>query len=283
MRHIHSALSNTGCLFAVTALSALLFGSAESAVAAPIVWQKDLAQTVNTSTTTNKPMLVKIGAAWCGYCKKMDRVAFADPKVIDHVNDCFVPVSLDADHNKRLVRELAVESLPTTLIVSPQMKVLARLTGYKTANQLVTEIGKICSPKPQQQIKPAAAKVTEPTLGFDAVCLVSLLDDRKLAAAKPAITSTVRGVTIGFASAEHKQKFDANPMHYWPMMDGVCLVTYGDGAKVSTGKAEFGLHYKDRVWLFSGETEQQKFIDNPDHYIRMVETLRAAMNAQSRR
>lgn len=283
MRHLHSAQINTRRVLTAATLSVLLIDSARTAGAAPIAWQKDMATAVSTSTATNKPMLVKIGAAWCGYCKKMDREAFANPKVIDHVNGCFVAVSLDADRNKRLVRELAVGSLPTTLIVSPKMKVLARLTGYKTANQLVTEIAKVCTPKQQPEITPAAAKVAQPTLAFESVCLVSLLDDRKLAVAKLSITSTVRGLTIGFASAQHKQKFDADPDRYWPMMDGVCMVTYDTNAKVTTGKAKFGMHYKNRVWLFSGQAEQQKFIDNPARYTQLVEALRASMNAQSRR
>ncbi len=278
MNRLHNVLTDVRLW--LLALAAI-FASADPADAA-ISWEKDFSRAAATAASSKKPMLIKVGASWCGYCKKMDRVAFADPKVIGRVKSCFIPVSLDADRDQRFVRQMAVRSLPTTLIVSPDMKVLARLSGYKSAGQLVTEIEKVCS-KPKVPIQPAAAKVAQTVSAFKGMCLVSLLDDRKLAKGNPAITSTVAGQTVAFASAEHKRKFDANPTRYWPVMDGVCLVTFGTNSKVAVGEVKYGLHYKNRVWLFSGADQQKKFIENPEQYTRVVQSLRTQLSSQSQR
>ena len=50
--------------------------------------------------TTGKHVFIHITAAWCGWCKKMEKEAFADPKVINYINEYFVPVRIWGDSDK---------------------------------------------------------------------------------------------------------------------------------------------------------------------------------------
>ena len=89
-------------------------------------------------------MLVKIGADWCGYCKRMARETFVDSRIVRHVNECFIPVTLDAERNADLARRMGAEALPTTVIVTPDTRIVQRITGFRTAEQLGSDLTRYC-------------------------------------------------------------------------------------------------------------------------------------------
>jgi len=124
------------------ALGLVLFG--ESASAEPIVWQTDFRQAARQSQQQKKPLLIKVGASWCHYCVKMKRETFQDAHISDHVNACFIPLSVDADQNRELVRALNVRAFPTTLVVSPDMKIVKRIRGYQSVRQFDSHLEHVC-------------------------------------------------------------------------------------------------------------------------------------------
>lgn len=124
------------------ALGLVLFG--QSATAEPIVWQTDFRQATRQSQQQKKPLLIKVGATWCHYCVKMKRETFQDAHIADHVNACFIPLSVDADQNRELVRALNVRAFPTTLVVSPDMKIVKRIRGYQSVRQFDSHLERIC-------------------------------------------------------------------------------------------------------------------------------------------
>jgi len=60
--------------------------------------------------TAKKQTLIDFSTAWCGYCKKMDKETFTDPRVIKFVNDNFVAIRVDGDSK----REFSVDGFTTT-------------------------------------------------------------------------------------------------------------------------------------------------------------------------
>jgi thioredoxin-like negative regulator of GroEL len=124
---------------------------AGAAHAAPIAWQKDIRSALRMSAEEDKPLMVMVGAGWCGYCHKMLQQTFPDPALALRVNGQFVPVLLDADEQAELVQKLRVNAMPTVLVISPERKIIGRFAGFQSAGQLAARLA------PFQRARPAAA------------------------------------------------------------------------------------------------------------------------------
>jgi thiol-disulfide isomerase/thioredoxin len=127
-------LSKSAVLIAGVAAIAV-FG-ASRAQAGPIAWRRDLRRACREAAQCRRPLLVVVGARWCGPCRKMHAETFPNPAVVARVNSQFVPVLLDADAQTNDVKQLGVEAFPTVLVVSPEQKIIGRLTGFQSAAQL---------------------------------------------------------------------------------------------------------------------------------------------------
>ncbi len=243
--------------------------------AGEVKWNKDLRQAAAQASQEKKPLLVMVSAPWCGYCQKMLKTTFRDEKLIGHLDQCFVPVYLDADEHPELVEELQVEGLPTTLIISPEMKVILRLSGYQSAGQLNGQIVKVCNhaatPTKAKSVpvRPASIRPEVSTI-FDGTCLVSLRDDGKLVKGRGEFSSVYKDTVVVFASAEHKQRFDAQPELYWPIADGICLVSHHKEQTRRTGAPVLAMIYADRVWFFADKSHQDEFVKDPKSYLRLA-------------
>lgn len=268
-----NTISATRLSLLFTGLSLLSINTSLSA--AEVQWKKDLKQAATQAAQEKKPMLVMVSASWCGYCQQMLKTTFRDEKVAGHLNQCFVPVYLDADQHPELVEQLEVEGLPTTLIISPEMKILERHSGYQSAGELNGQIVKVCNhttPAPPAKGIPARAASVRPapTTMFDGTCLVSLRDDGKLVKGRGEFSSQYKNATVTFASAEHKRRFDAQPELYWPVADGLCLVSHHKERTQRAGAPVLAMIYADRVWFFADKSHQDEFVKDPKSYLRIA-------------
>ena len=93
-------------------------------------WSHDLKSAHAISVRTNRPMMVVFGADWCGFCKKMERTTFQDPQMVKYIESNFIPVHLDFDKDKKAAEVLGVKSLPTTVVLSPDVDLLGRYKGF---------------------------------------------------------------------------------------------------------------------------------------------------------
>lgn len=124
------------CLMFIAAIG---LGLPEARAALPsrgIGWQTDFAAACRQATSQQRPLLVMVTAPWCGYCRKMFQETFIDGNVAKQINNGFVPVIVDTDVNSRVSEALGVQSLPTTLVLSPDRAILRTLTGFQSAGQL---------------------------------------------------------------------------------------------------------------------------------------------------
>jgi protein disulfide-isomerase len=49
-------------------------------------------------------------------------------------------------------------------------------------------------------------------------------------------------------------------------MDGFCPVTLSEAKRWSKGDRRYGAIHRGRTYLFTGQAEQQRFLENPDYY-----------------
>lgn len=264
--------------------------------AAHVNWQTDVEPALKTANESGKLVLMKFTADWCGYCKKMERETFTRPAVAKIVNEQFVPVLVDADKYQALMKHLKIRGLPAIMIVSPDMVVLDRITGYQTEQKLLPMLQKTLAkhqPKipnptqvaaaPQRQTppthtvsrqaetnpfaassKPQTANYDKPAFG--GLCLPSVNETRSLINGMPQFAMKYRGKTLYFSSQPQMMKFKSQPNKYWPMKNGTCPVTLAETGQIAEGRLEYAAMFRGQLWFTCSPANMKKFVAAPARY-----------------
>lgn len=244
-------------------------GVADSTVA----WRTSYQRAEEESNRDGKLLLVKVSATWCGPCRQMKQLTFADSRVVEMMRSDFVALAIDADEHPDLVAGFHVEALPTTIVVGPDRQVLKRLKGFQSADSLLSALSSVSKTQPSS--RPTnnfgdAVSAIEPAnavkFGFDGVCLVSLLEETRVRKGASEFVAEHRGQTVCFQSEDHRQRFLAEPEKYWPVADGQCLVGSREGSYVGRGDPRMAVTWRGRIWLFSDWERQRRFIQTPSYY-----------------
>jgi YHS domain-containing protein len=239
----------------------------------PIAWMDDLDQAARAAAQFKKPLLVKVSTTWCGPCRRMQRDTFSDERLAAHVNQCFIPVRLDGDRDSALVRRMGVSSYPSTLIVSSNLKVLKRITGYRTPIQLSEDLEGLCHEPPGTASSGAPrplATGAQPNSPFADWCPVSPVVDGEFVKGQSGVTAVFRGCEIRFRDELQRRRFFDDPRRYWPVADGQCVVSWFDERVRRQGKMQVGLQYQGAIWFFASDVHRSRFAANPARYARML-------------
>ena len=119
-------------------------------------------------SNNKKKVIVDVYTDWCGPCKMMDARTFTEPAVQEAINANFHPVKFNAegadpiefkgkswtnpnhDPNKRgrnsqheLASFFKVPGYPTLVVLDENFNVIKKIVGFKTAEQLIAELGTI--------------------------------------------------------------------------------------------------------------------------------------------
>lgn len=107
-----------------------------------------------------KKILVDIYTDWCGWCKRMDKVTYMNPKVVDYINNNYHAVKFNAeqkgdvtvggitykylpDAGRRGVHELAAKMLngrmsyPATVFFEPNLSIITNVPGYQQPGDMM--------------------------------------------------------------------------------------------------------------------------------------------------
>lgn len=259
-------------VFRIALAVGAIAGFAADSSAREVHWERDLNRAARESARTRKPMLLRFTTSWCGYCKKMLATTFRDERVVEQINGCFIPVVVDGDTNPRLSKSLGVTGFPTTLIVSPKLKVVKKIVGYQSAEAMRKHLGGMCHP-PGPAAATAAIAAGDSAAGdrprFGGYCLVGMLDDRRLKRGDPKHAARYRGRIYWFASAENLRRFASDPAKYLPGNDGVCPVTMVDERSVQMGRPEHAVIYHGRLWFLAKRACRKTFASAPRRYAEL--------------
>lgn len=104
-------------------------------------WETDLRRAAAAAQQSRRPLLVTVTADWCTHCRRMKAETFGDARLAaDIQSGRYIAVRVDADRNQQLVAQMGIRSLPTTLVVSPDLKVVSTMQGFRSAEQLSQSI-----------------------------------------------------------------------------------------------------------------------------------------------
>jgi tetratricopeptide (TPR) repeat protein len=101
--------------------------------AAGIAWEKSFSAALKQARRTGKPVMAGFRADWCPWCRKLDTVTYADPRVIE-LSRAFVGVQVDIEgglEEREVSYEYGFVQLPTIAFFSPQGRLLMALKRYQ--------------------------------------------------------------------------------------------------------------------------------------------------------
>ncbi len=80
------------------------------------------------SRDSGKPILLSISAVWCHWCHVMDQRTYSDPKIIDTINQNFIPIRADVDREPDINVRYNMGGWPSTVFLTPDRDVLTGAT-----------------------------------------------------------------------------------------------------------------------------------------------------------
>ena len=115
------------------------FVSGSQLAAMTIPWLKDHDKGLDAAKHENKPAVVVLYSPACGWCKRLLNETFEDPR-IKALADRFVWVKVDSQVEKDLYDLYEQDGYPLTVLLSPEGKVIKRISGYRPATALKDEL-----------------------------------------------------------------------------------------------------------------------------------------------
>ena len=99
-----------------------------------------LADAMAQAKIEGKPVFIDLFATWCGPCKMLDRVTWADDSVRDLLQQQTIAVKVDVDAHNDTASDYNVESIPTLVLLDPRGTEIWRTVGYVEPQTFLKEI-----------------------------------------------------------------------------------------------------------------------------------------------
>lgn len=122
------------------AMPALLLVPAGTRAEVELFQDLTLDQALARAAAEKKMVLVDYFTTWCVPCKQMDATTWVDPKVIDWVEEYAIAVRFNAEVEVEQAKTHDIGTFPTTLLLRADGHEMDRLTGFKTTEELISEI-----------------------------------------------------------------------------------------------------------------------------------------------
>jgi thioredoxin-related protein len=104
--------------------------------ASTIQWRPYSPQILAQAKKDDRLILIFAVAEWCHWCQKM-KTTYANPKVVELINKNFLPIKIDIDKQKDLVKQYNVTSLPTSIFMDSNSHVINTIHGYRAAEEFI--------------------------------------------------------------------------------------------------------------------------------------------------
>jgi thioredoxin-related protein len=105
-------------------------------------WLKSLASAQQKAKASNSLIFVDMFADWCGWCHRMEQEVFPS-QVFQNATDNLVLLRLnteDGADGSKLAQKFQVTSLPTFLLITPDLTIAGIIRGYAPPNDFVKSV-----------------------------------------------------------------------------------------------------------------------------------------------
>lgn len=97
-----------------------------------IQWETDVQRALDLAKLENKVVVADVYTDWCGWCKRMDQVIYADASVVSlSREEVFLKVDAeDGGQGEQFARKMGVRGYPTTIILNSEGQRLKAQSGF---------------------------------------------------------------------------------------------------------------------------------------------------------
>lgn len=105
-------------------------------------WYKSIAEAQAAAKKKNALIFIDMFAEWCGWCHRMEQEVFPSEKFQQATSDMVLlrVNTEDRGEGTKLAREFEVRSLPTFLILTPDMSVAGVIMGYAPSAEFAGKV-----------------------------------------------------------------------------------------------------------------------------------------------
>ncbi|WP_320044884.1 thioredoxin fold domain-containing protein [uncultured Desulfobacter sp.] len=123
-------------------LEVLSINKASEFAGLELAWIEDHDQGVDIAFKEKKNKVIMLYADWCQWCEKMFSQTFKDPR-IKMLADQFVWIKANSDVDQSLKEFYGQEGFPMIVLSDYHGKILKKMEGFKSADNLLPELEKI--------------------------------------------------------------------------------------------------------------------------------------------
>ena len=105
-------------------------------------WLKSIAEAQKTAKQKNQLILVDMFAEWCGWCHRFEREVFPSA-VFQTATSDMVLLRLDTEdrgEGTKFAQKYQITSLPTFLVLAPDLSIAGMIRGYAPPNDFVNSL-----------------------------------------------------------------------------------------------------------------------------------------------
>jgi thioredoxin-related protein len=105
-------------------------------------WNTSLDQARAEAAEKDQLIFVEMYATWCGWCRKMRQEVFPSETFQNATTD-LVLLRLDTEDGKtgsKLARDIQIQSLPTIVLLTPDMMIAGVIAGFAPAERFVQQL-----------------------------------------------------------------------------------------------------------------------------------------------
>ncbi|MFQ3549916.1 MAG: DUF255 domain-containing protein [Armatimonadota bacterium] len=107
-----------------------------------IKWWEWSEEAFEESKKTGKPILLSISAVWCHWCHVMDKTTYSNERVVEYLNEYYIPIRVDNDRNPEINSRYNMGGWPSTVFLTYNRDVLAGAT-YIPPHQFINLLDRV--------------------------------------------------------------------------------------------------------------------------------------------
>jgi len=125
-----------------------------------IRWRSWGDEVFREAQTAGKPVLLSLSAVWCHWCHVMDETTYSDRRVIELINNRFIPTRVDNDRRPDVNRRYNMGGWPTTAFLTETGDVITGATYLPAENMLdaLRRVDEVYGTQRQELVQRGAAQ-----------------------------------------------------------------------------------------------------------------------------